>query len=175
MPPGASLADRVAAGGDGRGCFCGAGRAGLGGCSCGSWTISLRLFEIVEGHAGGIEASARQRLPPPHGQVAIDRVDFDQPCLAAGPLAAISVVPLPPKLSSTTSPRREQSRIASATIATGLTVGCIARSVNRSAPNVFAPGSSRHCFGCGHVCQVRYYSHVCRGRVSRQNEFVLAA
>jgi len=38
--------------------------------------------------------------------------------------AAITVVPLPRKASSTISPRAEQSRIASATIATGFTVGC---------------------------------------------------
>src|SRR5215472_4010455 len=38
--------------------------------------------------------------------------------------AAITVVPLPRKPSSTMSPRAEQSRIASATSATGFTVGC---------------------------------------------------
>lgn len=42
--------------------------------------------------------------------------------------AAIRVEPEPPKQSSTSSPRREQSLIASAINATGLTVGCIASS-----------------------------------------------
>ena len=46
--------------------------------------------------------------------------------------AAINVEPDPPKQSSTISPRREQSRIASATSATGLTVGCMASSSARS-------------------------------------------
>src|SRR5712671_4252729 len=40
--------------------------------------------------------------------------------------AAITVVPLPRNASITMSPRAERSRIASATIATGLTVGCSA-------------------------------------------------
>ena len=38
--------------------------------------------------------------------------------------AAISVVPAPPNGSRTTPPRLEQSRIASAIMATGLTAGC---------------------------------------------------
>src|SRR6266567_1809206 len=37
-------------------------------------------------------------------------------------------------------PNNKQSRIASATRATGLTVGCIARSSRRPARNVFTPG-----------------------------------
>ena len=37
------------------------------------------------------------------------------------------VVPLPAQASTITPPRSEQSRIASATRATGLTVGCLAR------------------------------------------------
>jgi hypothetical protein len=45
--------------------------------------------------------------------------------------AAIRVVPEPPNGSRTTSPLLEQSRMASATSATGLTVGCIARSSAR--------------------------------------------
>jgi hypothetical protein len=41
--------------------------------------------------------------------------------------------------SRTMLPRLEQSRIASATIATGLTVGCMTRSLSRSLPKLFAP------------------------------------
>lgn len=48
--------------------------------------------------------------------------------------AAIRVLAEPPNASSTISPRREQSRSASAIIATGLTVGCMASSSERLAP-----------------------------------------
>ena len=54
--------------------------------------------------------------------------------------AAISVVPEPPNGSSTSSPRFEQSRMASATSATGLTVGCIASSSSRPALEGVDPG-----------------------------------
>ena len=49
------------------------------------------------------------------------------------------VVPDPEKVSRTTSRRRVQSRIASVTSATGLTVGCDRSSSIRPAPNVFTP------------------------------------
>ena len=48
-------------------------------------------------------------------------------------------MPEPAKPSSTRSPRREQSRIASATIRTGFTVGCIASASSRSVPKLFTP------------------------------------
>src|SRR5277367_272727 len=54
--------------------------------------------------------------------------------------AAIRVVPDPPKGSSTRSPRREQSLIASATSLVGLTVGCIASSSVRLGPMLLMPG-----------------------------------
>src|SRR5262249_42320887 len=53
--------------------------------------------------------------------------------------AARRVVPDPPKRSSTMSPRRLQSLIASATSATGLTVGCDCSSSRRPARNVLIP------------------------------------
>ena len=45
--------------------------------------------------------------------------------------AAINVVPEPRKMSSTSSPRRVTSWMASATSAVGLTVGCSAKSSRR--------------------------------------------
>ncbi len=56
--------------------------------------------------------------------------------------AAINVVPLPKNGSSTTSPRAEQSRSASATSCTGFTVGCSASRLPSSPlrPNEFTPG-----------------------------------
>ena len=72
----------------------------------------------------------------------------EAPPLAAGSLAledemarsvAISVVPEPQKASSTMPPRLEQSRIASSTSATGLTVGCRASSASRSVPKALTP------------------------------------
>src|SRR5262249_3380832 len=54
--------------------------------------------------------------------------------------AAIRVVPEPPNGSSTRSPRRLQSLIASATSATGLTVGCKTSSSRRPARKLFTPG-----------------------------------
>src|SRR3954447_15415597 len=57
--------------------------------------------------------------------------------------AAIKVVPEPAKQSSTTSPRLEQSRMASATSATGFTVGCMASSSVRPAHRVH-PGIVPH-------------------------------
>ncbi len=53
---------------------------------------------------------------------------------------AAMVVPLPQKGSSTKAPRRVQSRMASATSATGFTVGCIACSAPRPGRGLFAPG-----------------------------------
>ena len=53
--------------------------------------------------------------------------------------AAINVVPLPAKASRTMPPRFEQSRIASATSDSGLTVGCIESSVSRLLPKLLAP------------------------------------
>jgi hypothetical protein len=54
--------------------------------------------------------------------------------------AAINVVPEPPNGSSTISPLRLQSLIASPTRATGLTVGCSASSSIRPARKLFTPG-----------------------------------
>ena len=54
--------------------------------------------------------------------------------------AAIRVVPEPPNPSSTISPRRVQSRMASATIAVGLTVGCISNASVRAEPMLLMPG-----------------------------------
>ena len=51
----------------------------------------------------------------------------------------VMVVPEPEKVSRQMSRRRVQSRIASATSATGLTVGCDLSSSIRPAPNVFTP------------------------------------
>lgn len=68
-------------------------------------------------------------LPPLYDRVAISRVELEQPRLAA----AIWVGPEPPKISKTVSPRREQSRMASATSATGFTVGRMVNSSRRLA------------------------------------------
>jgi len=62
-------------------------------------------------------------------------------CRARRPVfsAAMKIVPLPQKGSRTRLPRFEQSLTASATIATGLTVGCTANSSIRPARMVFTP------------------------------------
>ena len=59
---------------------------------------------------------------------------------AARLLAAIRVVPLPKKGSSTIAPRREQSFMASATRATGFTVGCMRSSSFRPRLKVLTSG-----------------------------------
>src|SRR5437773_1041916 len=65
------------------------------------------------------------------------------------------VVPLPKKGSSTISPRQEQSMIASATIATGFTVGCNARRLPSllEREKEFAPGYRQKIdeFGLAHL------------------------
>ena len=53
--------------------------------------------------------------------------------------AAITVEPEPMNVSSTGSPRLVTSRMASAIMSTGLSVGCDASSSSRSAPNEFKP------------------------------------
>ena len=58
---------------------------------------------------------------PVHLEVGVKLAQFTRHRQIA---AAISVEPEPPKRSSTMSPRAETSLIASAIIATGLTVGC---------------------------------------------------
>jgi hypothetical protein len=63
-------------------------------------------------------------LVPPKYDIAIGGVISMRRALRPDFCAAISVVPEPPNGSSTISPRRLQSLIASATRATGLTVGC---------------------------------------------------
>ena len=78
-------------------------------------------------------------LPAPHRDVDVARVDLKRPRLATGPLGRDQNSPLPQKGSSTKPPRREQSLIASATNATGLTVGCIASSSSRPARMVLTP------------------------------------
>src|SRR5258705_13227134 len=72
-------------------------------------------------------ARAGQPLPAADGRVDIGRVELQPVARRPVRSAAITVVPLPRKASSTMSPRAEQSRIASATIATGFTVGCNAK------------------------------------------------
>ena len=67
--------------------------------------------------------------------VAVVRVEFDAWPRRPVRWAATSVVPEPAKTSITVAPV-EQSRIASATIATGLTVGCMASSSSRVALGV---------------------------------------
>src|SRR5688572_12129144 len=59
----------------------------------------------------------------------------------------------PQKGSSTISPRREQSRVASATSATRLTVGCEARSSIRPARKVLAPATPKYSIGCDRAGQ----------------------
>ena len=57
--------------------------------------------------------------------------------------AAMIVVPLPAKPSRISPPRLEQSRIASATSRTGLTVGCMASASQRSLVTTFWPAYSQ--------------------------------
>ena len=78
-------------------------------------------------------------LPAPHRDVDVGRIDLERPRLATGALGCIKMEPLPQKGSSTKPPRREQSLIASATNAVGLTVGCIASSSSRPARMVLTP------------------------------------
>jgi hypothetical protein len=86
-------------------------------------------LELAEGPAqpGVPGAFAAMGLPATDDRVDIRGVDLDPGPTAARGSAAITLVPLPRKQSSTRSPRAERSRIASATIATGLTVGCRAK------------------------------------------------
>jgi len=86
-------------------------------------------LELAEGPAqpGVPGAFAAMGLPATDDRVDIRGVDLDPGATAARGSAAITLVPLPRKQSSTRSPRAEQSRIATATIATGLTVGCRAK------------------------------------------------
>jgi hypothetical protein len=96
----------------------------------------------------GLKSLARARkdsglagvaLPTPDSDINIGRIDLE--CAALRPVrsAAIRIVPLPQNGSSTSPPRREQSLIASATSATGLTVGCMANSSSRPARTVLTP------------------------------------
>ena len=80
------------------------------------------LFEAL--FRGGEPARfAGELLEAARDAVAPRAVDLDRPGAPAGVRsAAISVLPAPAKGSSTMSPRREQSAIASATSATGVAV-----------------------------------------------------
>src|SRR5580698_9199489 len=81
--------------------------------------------------------------------------------------AAIRLVPDPPKGSSTRSPRREQSPMASGTSLVGLTVGCIASSSIRLGPMLLTPGYPDVGSGTPRLPQPERI-HVRRGALSRQ-------
>jgi hypothetical protein len=77
-----------------------------------------------------MHTAAKQILGEGRGRGVAEQPGPQQPqvVLAKGRQLFNKVVPDPPKQSSTIWPRREQSLMASATSATGLTVGCMASS-----------------------------------------------
>ena len=80
-----------------------------------------RLVGLLE-----LDDVARQGSPTPDDDITVTGIDLDEtwrPVFSA----AIMVVPDPAQTSNTMSPGFEQSFNASTTIATGLTVGCIAK------------------------------------------------
>ena len=83
------------------------------------------MSQLVERLAGFFMDGARPReaLPPLDDQVGEDRVDLDAKTLAAYLFGCDQRAARPKNGSRTTSPRAVQSIIASASIATGLTVG----------------------------------------------------
>ena len=97
--------------------------------------------DLLEGLAGVREDGIAPGvgLPSSHSDIDVSGIDLKPITRRPTRSAAIIVLPEPMNGSSTMSPRREQSRIASATRATGLTVGCIARSSIRPARNVLTP------------------------------------
>jgi hypothetical protein len=74
--------------------------------------------------ANGDRRAAGQPLPALDADVDKSRINLDQPGPAARAFRCNQRRAEPPKGSRITAPRFEQSRIASATMATGLTVGC---------------------------------------------------
>ena len=78
-----------------------------------------------------------QFLPPPHGLVAIDRIEFNQVCLPLRPLACDEGSAAPAK--AVDNEIATARTVPSATSATGFMVGCMPSSSSRSVPNAFDP------------------------------------
>ena len=104
----------------------------------------LRL-QVIEGPPVGFEHSGPTGglLPTLDDDIAVARVELDQPGSPPVRSAAISVVPLPPNGSSTSPPRGLELRIARSTSPTGFIVGCrslrLGRSMNQTSPWSRAP------------------------------------
>ena len=79
-------------------------------------------------------------LPAADDAIDVARIELKPGGPSPGDSAAITVVPLPRKGSRISPLRFEQSLMASATSATGLTVGCMASAASRPAPKLLTPG-----------------------------------
>ena len=96
---------------------------------------------LVEGGAG-LDVNCippGESLPPADGDIDVSGLELQTYARRPTRSAANTVVPEPQKVSSTISCRRVQSFIASATNATGLTVGCTESSSIRPARKLFTP------------------------------------
>jgi hypothetical protein len=110
--------------------------------------LAFDLFSLQQAFGIDLSSGAREHghlagvgLPAPHRDIDVVRIDLDRPYPAAGPLRGDQHRPAAGKgRSRMISLRREQSLIASATKATGLTVGCMASSSSRPGDKLLIPG-----------------------------------
>lgn len=117
----------------------------------------------------------RHVLPTPNGTIVIGRLVFDAVAPRPTFSAAMTVVPEPRKGSRVRLPLDLQSRIASATSATGFTVGCISSASSRPRPSIHAR-IGPHVPAISAVPSLLHVVFVLSGADSKHaNQFILAS